>query len=106
MKWVVNCRQEEFDIFIGRPSKFGNPYSHIYGSQARFKVASREEAIFEYEKYLHERPELILDVCRELPNRILGCFCDPLACHGDLLARIANNVQLCLPIPNEAFEKH
>jgi len=25
-----------------------------------------------------------------LRGKILGCYCAPLACHGDILARIAN----------------
>jgi hypothetical protein len=105
MKWVVNCRREDFDIFIGRPSKYGNIYSHQYGTLARFKVASREEAIYCYEQWLYSQPELISTLCRELEGKILGCYCDPLACHGDVLARIANNVQLCLPLPDEVFKE-
>jgi hypothetical protein len=29
-------------------------------------------------------------VKRELRHKILGCWCHPKACHGDVLAEIAN----------------
>jgi hypothetical protein len=27
---------------------------------------------------------------RELKGKVLGCWCSPKACHGDILAKIAN----------------
>jgi hypothetical protein len=27
----------------------------------------------------------------ELKGRVLGCWCAPLACHGDVLAQLAND---------------
>ena len=42
---VVNCRKEPYDIFIGRPSKWGNPYSHLKNSRARIITKTRKEAI-------------------------------------------------------------
>ncbi len=27
---VVHCKIEDYDVYIGRPSKFGNPFSHKY----------------------------------------------------------------------------
>lgn len=35
-------------------------------------------------------PEFVKRVRRELKDQILGCWCKPLACHGDVLARIAD----------------
>jgi len=100
MKWVVNCKKEEYDVLIARPSKFGNPYSHQFNTLAKFRVNSRSEAIFQYENWLYSQPELVAIVCRELKGKILGCYCEPLPCHGELLCRIANNSQLCLPLPD------
>jgi hypothetical protein len=42
---VVHCKKSPYDIYIGRPSKWGNPYSHLSGTLAEYKVSSREEAI-------------------------------------------------------------
>lgn len=87
MKWVVHCERDPYDVFIGRPSRFGNPF-HL-GIDG-----SRREVIERFENYLYTRPDLIQTIRKELRGKVLGCFCDPLLCHGDLLARIANGYQL------------
>lgn len=89
-RWVVHCKKEPFDVYIGRPGPWGNPFSHKPQSRAEVKVDSREEAIACYEEYLRQNPELIEKVKRELKGKVLGCWCAPKACHGDVLARIAN----------------
>lgn len=82
-------------------SVFGNPWSHLDGTKARFKVFSREAAIRMYTDWLEGRlvvPELqtqreVLWLgLRKLAARVragekltLVCFCAPLACHGDVL---------------------
>lgn len=78
---VVHCKKEAYDIYIGRPSKWGNPYvMGVHGT--------REEVIKKYEEYiLHS--QLIFDI-DELTSRILGCWCKPKPCHGDVLIRLAN----------------
>ena len=53
---------------------------------------TREEAIEKYRAWISARPELQARVRRELRGKILGCWCAPLPCHGDLLLEIANGV--------------
>ncbi len=86
---VVHCRRQRYDVYIGRPSPWGNPFSHLAHSSAAFRVATREEAISLYEEWLLAQPELVERAKRELRGKILGCWCRPLSCHGDVLARIA-----------------
>lgn len=86
---VVHCKRESYDIYIGRPSKWGNPFSHKKGTKAQFLVESREEAIAEYKKWILQQPEL-LAALPELKGKILACWCVPLACHGDVLAELAD----------------
>jgi hypothetical protein len=81
---VVNKKNKPYDVYIGRGSKWGNPFSHMYGTMARFKVNTREEAIEEYRKWILTQPEL-LNSLYELDGKVLGCLCTPLACHGDVL---------------------
>jgi Domain of unknown function (DUF4326) len=83
-------KREPHDVFIGRPSPWGNPFSHLARSAAQFRVPTREAAIAEYERWLRAQPELVLRVRAELRGRVLGCYCKPLACHGDVLARVAD----------------
>jgi hypothetical protein len=90
MSLVVHCKKAPFDVYIGRPSPWGNVFSHKAGTLAEHRVASREEAIASYERWLRARPELVARAKRELRGKVLGCWCKPLACHGDVLARVAS----------------
>jgi hypothetical protein len=87
---VVHCKREKFDIYIGRGSKWGNPFSHKEGTLAEHVVESREEAIAKYEEYLLSNQELV-DALPELRGKVLGCWCKPKACHGDVLLKLANS---------------
>lgn len=93
---VVHCKREAYDVYIGRPSKWGNPYSHKPGTLAEFQVESREEAVARYRDYVLSRPDL-LAALPELRGKRLGCWCAPkggfkgqLLCHGQILAELAD----------------
>ncbi len=68
-------------VYIGRPSKWGNPF--VVG-----RHGSREEVIQKFRDYAKKKG---LDKVaeEELQGKILGCYCKPLACHGDILAKWA-----------------
>jgi len=89
---VVHCQRERYDVYIGRPSKWGNPYSHISDTLAKFKVDSREEAIKAYRDWINQPEQAWLkkDAKEELRGKVLGCWCYPRPCHGDVLLEIAN----------------
>lgn len=70
-------------VYIGRPSKWGNPYQ--IGSDG-----NRAAVIKKFETYLTERPDLRDQARIELRGRDLVCWCAPLPCHGDVLLRVAN----------------
>ena len=78
-------------IYIGRPSIWGNPFSHINGTLAEFKVNNRDEAVESYRAYLYSNPELMAKVKQELRGKNLVCFCAPKSCHGDVLLEVANS---------------
>lgn len=87
---VVHCRKDKYDVYIGRPSIWGNPFSHLNQTTAEFRVSSREEAIKKYKDFLLYNPELVELAKKKLKGKVLGCWCKPKACHGDILALIAN----------------
>lgn len=76
-------------VYIGRPSKWGNPFSHKAGTLAAFRVDTRAEAVAAYERWIMTQPQLLASL-GELRGRRLHCWCAPLACHGDVLARMAD----------------
>jgi hypothetical protein len=78
---VVNIKFSRYDIYCGRPSKWGNDF--IIG-----KDGNREEVIFKFKKL--QLPRLIPNI-KELKGKILGCYCAPLSCHCDILTELANN---------------
>lgn len=80
---VVNIRKtDRYDVLITRATMWGNPFVIT-------PDCSRREAIAQYEEYLTSRPDLMV-VVPTLRGKILGCWCAPLPCHGDVLARLAN----------------
>ncbi len=82
---VVHCKKEKYDVYIGRPSKWGNPFS--IGEDG-----TREEVILKYDRWINhsKQKQLRQDIMKELKGNILGCWCKPKSCHGDILAKIAN----------------
>jgi hypothetical protein len=86
---VVHNKKQPFDVYIGRPSKWGNPFSHLPGTKAMYQVASREDAIQMYEAWIQTQPDL-MKALGELKGKVLGCWCKPQSCHGDVLVRLAN----------------
>jgi len=94
---VVNIKTgAKYDVYIGRPSKWGNPFSHREGTLAQFKTSSRKEAIDMYEKYLLSNTEL-LNSLHELQDQVLGCWCHPKACHGHILKKYVDKLEKGLP---------
>jgi hypothetical protein len=80
-----------YDVYIGRAvrrrgfagSKWGNPFPLAMGT--------RDRVIEAYRQHLLASPEL-LAALSELKGKRLGCWCKPLACHGDVLAQMADTL--------------
>lgn len=84
---VVNHCQESYDVYIGRPSKWGNPF--VLGKDGML----RDDVIKKYEDWILQQPDL-LNALHELEGKVLGCWCRPSRCHGDVLVRLANQNRL------------
>ena len=98
MRAIVNLRteprlREEFDyahvvdntVLIDRRTRWGNPFK--LGEHG-----SRDEVIALYRADLWRRiraGEVSLEELAELDGCWLACWCEPLPCHGDVLARAA-----------------
>lgn len=77
---VVHCKKAVYNVYIGRPSKWGNPFN--LGADG-----DRAEVIAKYEDWILTQPNL-LDSLHELDGKTLGCWCAPRACHGDVLIKL------------------
>jgi hypothetical protein len=80
MGQVVHCKRAPFDVYIGRPGKWGNPF--MIG-----RDGNRAEVIAKYEEWIRRQPELMAAL-PEFEGKVLGCWCSPNACHGDVLLKI------------------
>jgi hypothetical protein len=76
---VVHCKRSSYDVYIGRPSKWGNPFR--IGTDG-----DREEVMRKYVAWLLDHPEVVEEARRELKGKVLGCWCAPNLCHGHALA--------------------
>lgn len=86
---VVHMKRETFDVYVGRPSKWGNPFSFKEGTTAEFVVATRDEAVDRYAEWIKTQPHL-MEALPELRGKTLGCWCAPRRCHADVLLALAN----------------
>jgi len=85
MTKVVHCKKHHYDVYIGRPSKWGNPF-------AIGKDGNRQEVIDKYREWLLNNDELLLDIL-ELDGKVLGCWCAPKACHGDVIIEVIEEIK-------------
>lgn len=87
---VVNKYKEEFDVYIGRGSIWGNDYSHLPETKATHRVETREEAVEKYRDQLWtsiRSGKITIEMLKSLDGKRLGCFCKPKSCHGDIIAK-------------------
>lgn len=73
--------------YIGRGSYWGNPYSMYEDGDDREEVIRKFKYDFDYEKFPNKEKSKIY----QLAGKRLGCFCKPLACHGDVIADFLNS---------------
>lgn len=93
---VVNIhRVEKYDVYIGRggshfpkPTGWGNPKKLADYGQGSW---ARRLCLDDYKAWLFqpEQKHLILRL-PELRGKILGCWCAPSLCHGDVLSWLAD----------------
>ena len=86
MTTVIHCKKDiptskERYVYIGRPGIWGNPFT--------IQKHGRDGAIAEYRKWILRQPDLI-KLLPMLKDKTLGCWCKPEACHGDVLAELAD----------------
>lgn len=104
MIYVYNSKLEDHtshpnNFAIYRGTILGNPFTHDgkKSSLARLSFKTREEALAAYELYFKEMYandlefknefDKIYEVYKKGEDVYLQCFCKPLPCHGDFLAK-------------------
>lgn len=85
---LVVKKQNKHDFYIGNPTVWGNHFV----MEDRDDPTERREVILCYALWLKTRPNLIERAREELKGKKLACWCAPLPCHGDILARVAEGM--------------
>ncbi len=98
---VVNLYKNKYDVYIGRPGKgqagtLGNPVRIGYKCPECSEVHSDGGNTLPcYERWLRRRittDHKYKEQVKNLHGKVLGCFCKPNPCHGDVLVRVAEEL--------------
>ena len=86
---VVHVRKAVFDLYIGRafaefPESIWHNPIHLWNPN---DIEERFRVLDQYKAYILRRPDLIAAL-PELEGKILGCWCRPKPCHGDVLVEL------------------
>lgn len=94
---VVHLKKSNFDILIDRTTIFGNPF--IIGKDGNRKDVICKHLVWLEQWLLHGNEiiingfsnRIVINNLHFLSGKIIGCWCKPLPCHGDNLAKLADN---------------
>ena len=87
MTTVVNLRTDEYDVYIGRPSIFSNPFK--IGPDGGREMVIEKFKVYFLDKI--EKDENFRQAVLQLRGKRLGCFCAPELCHGNVIAEWADS---------------
>lgn len=77
---VVHCKKSQYDVLIDRTSKWGNPF--VIGVDG-----TRSEVIQKFRDWALSNKKF-MESLDELDDKVLGCWCKPEACHGDVILEL------------------
>jgi hypothetical protein len=78
---IVHCKRQKYDVYVGRPSIFGNPFK-IGKDGDRLEVIIKFENYFLYKINTDEQFKRAID---KLKGKVLGCYCAPKDCHARII---------------------
>lgn len=80
---IAAARAAGLYVYVGKTSQWGSPFQVGWDGTA-------EEIIDKYRAWLKSQPKLLADL-PSLRGKVLGCYCAPRPCHGDVLAELAQS---------------
>jgi hypothetical protein len=89
MTTIVNLKRDKCEIRIDRKSIFGNPY--VIG-----RDGTREEVIEKYRVWFYKKlkDSSFRDRVLALKDHILGCWCKPDDCHGNVIVEYLEGIPI------------
>ena len=91
MTTVINIRTGlRFDVYIGR----GHGHGGYFGNPYRLRLGERRGMTLDrYRTYFYDRittDSEFRERVLALKGKVLGCFCHPQPCHGDIIIEWLN----------------
>lgn len=84
-KRTKGWRMPENAVYVGRPTRWGNPFAmELFNGDA-------DKAMSAYRDYVEKFPQIAEAAKRDLRGKDLACWCKEGArCHADILLELAN----------------
>ena len=95
-KRTAGWRMPENTVYVGRPTKWGNPWTVTPPSKRSHAVSEKfyyDQAVEAFTFWIEdeEQAQLRAEIRQELKGKDLACWCpEDKPCHADLLIQIAN----------------
>lgn len=89
----VHCKRAPYDVYIGRPMRSQRPEDCPWGNPFTIAEYGRDGCIDKYEEWIMTQPQLLARL-PELKGKVLGCWCAPRRCHGEVLIKLLEEQEL------------
>lgn len=92
-KMLVHCQHDDYEVYIGRGRDPRSGEAGRWGNPFRIgEDGTRDEVLGKYRLWICKEVEagrIELSDLAALHGKVLGCWCAPERCHGEILARWA-----------------
>lgn len=91
---VVNVKKafgQKYDVYIGRQNHWTGHKQSVWANPFPVKEYGLDKALEKYEAYIRAKMQREPDLYAELylmKGQVLGCWCRPERCHGDVLVKL------------------
>ena len=84
-EWLANPNH----VYIGRKVHYvKGTFESIWANPFTVSKYGRENSIAAYENYMRVQRHDLMGRLEELEGKVLGCWCRPQVCHGDVLVKL------------------
>jgi hypothetical protein len=90
---LVNVRKDKCTHYIGRRSSYlgTEPHGEFANLGNMYNISAtmdRATVVAAFERLVRKTPDMLKRIEHLPADAVLGCWCAPLACHGDVIIKI------------------
>ena len=79
-------------VYIGDAVRHTSYRRSPWFNPAKHRQTDHDRAVEEYRRYILKQPELLKRIA-ELRGKVLGCWCYPKSCHGNILIELCYSIR-------------